>query len=1007
MLNLDWERISPENFETLCIDLLYREGYRDIVPLGSRGVKEEGRDAIEETFSGAGEGNRVVVFQFKRWTRNYTDTQIKRMVKKELDEKIVPSRRNIDEYIHVTCHPLVRLKNWFIDSLSKDYHFTIRFFEKSWFENRLNHESQDLRREFFGIGIERHSPQSLLNTCRKQILKTIGSLGTRYIPELYVNRSIEIEFSQFLDSDKKCFLLVDRSGRGKTNLLCYLADNLSETMPVIFILGTRQLASENSLAKHIVDELGYTSPQGTRWQLGIEDLEKVSECGGFLSLIFIDGISETNDIVLMKKALRELLINYGDLNYVKFCFTCRDTLWHRFLIDIPEQYIYQTKQQKSIIKSSNTFHQYGIILGDWSGPEFEKASSLYSNYFNVHFKMSEEAAEHCKYPLLFRLFCETYSGKYIGLVNSLPIKNVFDEYIKSKSHKIIDYFGIEYSDQFILSMLEKITEIMWLNNNCEDIDRDRLESILLNALPNTSSAFLTRLYDEGLLIQIENRTKFAFDELKDYLQYIYLSHKILEICPLEKEHIRKLCDKLNDDISENSRLIIQKFLILYSRNNDDPAIISDLLNITLQIDLYLFAQCAWQRLLINDALNNDNLEIGRLFGEKLSHYYAGIINNYFSRIKFGFYPFSKVRSKTIGIDIYCSPGFREICYSYRWKENDDKVNLISVDTFPVWGLQLTDENGNDILRHNPEKGVIISSLRSPEEVWHIIDFEWNSPFPGVSMSAPDRIALTDVWNEIVNSLDNHQFIEPRLLLQERARTLSEKLPSELASITNPDQFLLESKKAIDLLAKNARSQVELRMIADEFHFYLLALKMDSFEGLLPPPNMNTEQSFGKQIWNYYSDNQLIEYIQKFFNYFNYLYPSVVKFNFLEISQWLNLYKQWPVSFIILINSSKEYIRIFALPEKQLDNVLINVIQIPSDIPQDLSLGKLNFDNIPFNEAVFTNLTEYERKSIITSPIDIILPITHLFIENPLNSFVNNWFKSELSQIFNIPYRWFY
>jgi len=55
--------IQPGSFERLCVDLLAREGYHHIIPIG--GTKDHGRDAELRLWKGSSDTQSVVVFQFR------------------------------------------------------------------------------------------------------------------------------------------------------------------------------------------------------------------------------------------------------------------------------------------------------------------------------------------------------------------------------------------------------------------------------------------------------------------------------------------------------------------------------------------------------------------------------------------------------------------------------------------------------------------------------------------------------------------------------------------------------------------------------------------------------------------------------------------------------------------------------------------------------------------------------------------------------------------------------
>lgn len=68
---IDFAAISPDDFEHLCIDLWFDEGYADIKPYGGSG--DAGRDAVYVDRH----SDKQTLFQFKRWTGRYSISDIK------------------------------------------------------------------------------------------------------------------------------------------------------------------------------------------------------------------------------------------------------------------------------------------------------------------------------------------------------------------------------------------------------------------------------------------------------------------------------------------------------------------------------------------------------------------------------------------------------------------------------------------------------------------------------------------------------------------------------------------------------------------------------------------------------------------------------------------------------------------------------------------------------------------------------------------------------------------
>src|SRR5689334_15526785 len=85
--------IDPQHFERLCTDLMGREGYRNIIPVG--GMHDRGRDAEIFIYTGIGKEGEVTFFQYsleKTW-----ETKLKRELK-----KVKENGHSISRYIFVT-----------------------------------------------------------------------------------------------------------------------------------------------------------------------------------------------------------------------------------------------------------------------------------------------------------------------------------------------------------------------------------------------------------------------------------------------------------------------------------------------------------------------------------------------------------------------------------------------------------------------------------------------------------------------------------------------------------------------------------------------------------------------------------------------------------------------------------------------------------------------------------------------------------------------------------------
>lgn len=137
--------IQPRSFERLCVDLLGREGYHHIVPIG--GSKDHGRDAEFRCWKGASNGHAVVAFQFslqESWEKKL----------QEDTEKTATHCPDAVAMVFVTSQEVTGAKQ---DRLREEFrsqrgwHFTV--YSREWLRHRLTEFHQDLAKKYFSLAL--------------------------------------------------------------------------------------------------------------------------------------------------------------------------------------------------------------------------------------------------------------------------------------------------------------------------------------------------------------------------------------------------------------------------------------------------------------------------------------------------------------------------------------------------------------------------------------------------------------------------------------------------------------------------------------------------------------------------------------------------------------------------------------------------------------------------------------------------------------------------------------
>jgi len=147
---------------------------------------------------------------------------------------------------------------------------------------------------------------------------------------------------------RSCFLIVDRAGSGKTNLLCHLAKKYSKSQATIFVSGRVLLDDEFSLEDYIVKSIR-RSEIGLNFNNLDEVKDFLAECSKGVSekkfFVFIDGINENSNIALLKRAIQRILAT-SQIRNILFCISCRDIFWDFFKDEFWDKFVYQFAKSK-------------------------------------------------------------------------------------------------------------------------------------------------------------------------------------------------------------------------------------------------------------------------------------------------------------------------------------------------------------------------------------------------------------------------------------------------------------------------------------------------------------------------------------------------------------------------------------------------------------------------------------------------------------------------------------
>jgi hypothetical protein len=278
-------------------------------------------------------------------------------------------------------------------------------------------------------------------------------------------------FAEFIDSEASAFAIVGSAGVGKTNAICSLALQCLDDKFVFFY---NAAIINKSPLEHIADDLNGVFSSKSELVL-----KKIDELGRFIGkkiMIFIDGIDETISSTLAIE-LSEMALAIRNLDYVKLCVSCKDSIWGNVLeINGNLTHLYE-ELLKFRTRVPRLNHRPGYLLDDFSDEELKEIIPIYKSAFGFKGNISDQLLKELKNGFFLRIFSEVYSNKDVP--QEIDDKHLIHAYLKQSLGKTS--IGVE-SGLRILSEIGRILMNFKYSNHEEFEDNGVEVERLLEAL---------------------------------------------------------------------------------------------------------------------------------------------------------------------------------------------------------------------------------------------------------------------------------------------------------------------------------------------------------------------------------------------------------------------------------------------------------------------------------------------------------------------------------------------
>ncbi|MGB3205758.1 MAG: CHAT domain-containing protein [Crinalium sp.] len=362
--------------------------------------------------------------------------------------------------------------------------------------------------------------EELHTICKNLTQDRMATVRHKYKKNLYLQRNkTRYAFENFLGSEKRCFVLIGKSGVGKSNFLCALAEEFQtpNTMCVLMYDGARLETAEtvtDLISKDFSERL-------TRIRKEIQDIKniwaeiaKMDQIEKQLIILCIDAINENpkaNDLLIQL----DKLVQDG-WHWLKVVFSCRPETWQAIKRDtkLSEAYYYQETEVKTWGIGSKSLSSC-VLMEPFSRQELPQVYAKYKQEFKLKTEYKALQGELRKIladPFNLLLVATTYAGTTIP--NTLKVRMLVEKYINA----LVEDRLLQEED---LSLLEKIlVPSMALNGRYS------------NTIANVNSHNITNLLDADILVnQVEGGEKkiaFKYERFYEYFMAKALSKELAQ-----------------------------------------------------------------------------------------------------------------------------------------------------------------------------------------------------------------------------------------------------------------------------------------------------------------------------------------------------------------------------------------------------------------------------------------------------------------------------------------------
>src|SRR5258708_2065218 len=260
----------------------------------------------------------------------------------------------------------------------------------------------------------------LVETCTDITYGRMATVRGKFRKELYLQRdTTRQEFEHFLQSKKRCFVLIGKSGVGKSNFLLAAGEELRQSRDDICMLmyDGANVSVEKTLTGVISQDFSNQLRSGQPVQNIWHELAKVDGIQGKIVLLCVDAINENPQATKLLEQLDELVQAERAWPWLKIVFSCRPETWRSIKrgVKLAEDFYYREQGTASVEVELEAF-SYSERMEDFTRQELSQAYTKYQQAFKLQTTyegLSHDVRETLREPLNLWLGASTYSKQII------------------------------------------------------------------------------------------------------------------------------------------------------------------------------------------------------------------------------------------------------------------------------------------------------------------------------------------------------------------------------------------------------------------------------------------------------------------------------------------------------------------------------------------------------------------------------------------------------------------